>query len=130
MPHVDIPGARRRGKPLTFADVQALAMTLPEVEIGKSYGTPALKVKGKLFARLHDDGETLILRTTSINREYLIGAWPREFYLTEHYRNHPWVLARLAAIPRARLAEVLTDAWELAAPAKVRARRQNRAPGQ
>jgi hypothetical protein len=105
---------------LTFADVHALATKLPGVEIGQSYGTPALKVKGKLMARLHDDGETLVLRTTSVNREYLLEAWPDAFYLTDHYRNYPWVLVRLSVIARARLAEVLEDAWELVAPKRLR----------
>ena len=34
---------------------------LPEVEAGLSSGTPALKVKGKLFARVWEDGETLVM---------------------------------------------------------------------
>ena len=42
--------------PLNFADVTAAAGKLPGVEVSTSYGTPALKVKGKLLARLHDDG--------------------------------------------------------------------------
>ncbi len=120
-------GSSRERKALTFTDVQTLAAKLPGVELGQSYGTPALKVKGKLFARLHDDGETLVLRTTTINREYLLEAWPKEFYLTDHYRNYPWVLVRLSVIGRVRLAGALADAWELVAPAKLRAQRRDRA---
>ena len=48
---------------VTFQTVATAACKLPEVEISKSYGTPALKVRGKLLARLHEDGETLVLRT-------------------------------------------------------------------
>lgn len=108
----------------TFADVHALAAKLPGVELGTSYGTPALKVKGKLFARLHDDGETLVLRTTSINREYLLATWPKVFHLTDHYRDYPWVLVRLKMISKARLAEALSDAWELVATAKLKQARE------
>lgn len=32
------------------------------MEAGLSSGTPALKVKGKLLARLWEDGETLVLK--------------------------------------------------------------------
>ena len=39
-------------KPLRFADVCALAAALPEAAVGTSYGTPALTVRGKAFARL------------------------------------------------------------------------------
>lgn len=110
----------RNGKALTFADAEALAAKLPGLEVTTSYGTPALKVKGKLFARLHDDGETLVLRTTTVNRDYLLEAWPDACYLTDHYRNYPWVLVRLAKVERTHLAELLADAWELVAPARLR----------
>ena len=33
---------------------------LPEVEVSTSYGTPALKVRKKLFARLREDSEHLV----------------------------------------------------------------------
>jgi hypothetical protein len=106
-----------------FAVVCALAAVLPGVEEATSYGTPALKVKGKLFARLREDGETLVLRTTPEDRELLLQTWPRVFYLTDHYRDYPWVLVRLAKIRRAHLAEVLEDAWGRVAPLRLRKER-------
>jgi hypothetical protein len=127
MPTSPTGGSPRKGKTLTFADAQALAAKLPGVEVGQSYGTPALKVKGKLLARLHDDGETLVVRATSVNREYLLEAWPRVFYLTDHYRDYPWVLVRLSVIGRDQLADVLGDAWELVAPPRMRAQRRGSA---
>ena len=42
--------------------VLELARRLPEVEEGTSYGTPALRVRGKFFARLREDGETLVVK--------------------------------------------------------------------
>jgi hypothetical protein len=109
---------RRRGTPpgSTFATVRALARALPDVEEGTSYGTPALRVRGKLFARLKEDGETLVLRTDAVNREALLRAAPDVFFITDHYRDYPWVLVRLAAVDRPRLAELLEDAWRRAAP--------------
>ncbi len=40
---------------VTFQTVAAVACKLPEVEISKSYGTPSLKVRGKMMARLLED---------------------------------------------------------------------------
>ncbi len=40
----------------TWDTVCELGSELPEVEVGTWYGTPALKVRGKGFARLRDDG--------------------------------------------------------------------------
>jgi hypothetical protein len=100
--------------------VCALAALLPGVEVATSYGTPALKVKGRLFARLREDCDTLVVRTTPEDRELLLQTWPKVFYLTDHYRDYPWVLVRLAKIRRAHLAEVLEDAWGRVAPLRFR----------
>lgn len=85
---------------MTFDDVEAIALQWPGVETGTSYGTPALKVRKKLLARLKGDGETLVMPGVGSNeREMLIETQPRVFYFTDHYRDWPIVLIRL---PRAR----------------------------
>ena len=38
-------------------------------------------------------------------------AFPERFYLTDHYRDYPYVLVRLPQIGRKRLREVLEEAW-------------------
>lgn len=106
-------GVRRA---VTFDDVRELAHTLPGVEDGTSYGTPALKVRGKLFVRLHQDGGCFVLRAGILDRHILIQAQPEAFFITDHYRNYPWVLVRFAAIPRSALPELLERAWRLVAP--------------
>ena len=47
--------------PVTFETVRQLALALTGLDEGTSYGTPAWKVKGKLFARQHQDGESLVI---------------------------------------------------------------------
>jgi hypothetical protein len=46
---------------MTFDDVRKFALTWPEVEDGTSYGTPALKVRKKMLARLKEDGDSLVM---------------------------------------------------------------------
>lgn len=111
-------GARQ--SPLTFDDVVSLARTLPGVEESTSYGTPALKVRGKLFARLREDRETLVLRAHDLVRSHLIRTDPAVFFVTDHYRDGPWVLVRLPMIRAAALQPLLVDAWRDAAPATLR----------
>ena len=101
---------------VTFQDFAAAAVKLPEVEISKSYGTPALKVRGKLMARLHQDGEAVVLRTELLDRQILMQADPEVFYITEHYQNYPLVLVRLSKVRRAALPDLLERAWRLVAP--------------
>ncbi|HET6329696.1 MAG TPA: MmcQ/YjbR family DNA-binding protein [Holophagaceae bacterium] len=107
-------------KPTPFESVRALALALPGVAEGTSYGTPAFKVKGKLFARLHQDGETLVLRVEPEVRGVMMAAKPDLFFLTDHYRDYPWVLAHFGQMSGDELGAALEDAWALVAPRKPR----------
>jgi hypothetical protein len=111
--------AVRRTRPLTFATVREIGLALPGVEESTSYGTPALKVKGKLVARLKEDGETLVVRMDFLDREAVMEMDPRTFFITDHYRNYPAVLVRLATVGRERLREVLEQSWRYAAPKRL-----------
>jgi hypothetical protein len=57
---------------VSFATVKKFAATFSGVEESTSYGTPALKVRGKLMARLWEDNETLVLRVTWEERERVL----------------------------------------------------------
>ncbi|WP_343712769.1 MmcQ/YjbR family DNA-binding protein [Inquilinus sp.] len=105
---------------MTFDDVCAIAMTWPGVERGTSYGTPALKVKGKMLARLREDGETLVMPGVGPDeREMLIEAEPEVFHVTPHYRDWPTVLMRLPkADPRA-VEALLLRRWREVAPKRL-----------
>lgn len=109
----------RRGPSVTYETVRALARELPGVEEGRSYGTPALKVRGKLFVRLKEDGETIVLRMDAFERAVLLQLAPQTFFITEHYRDYPWVLVRLSAVAREQLWELLGDAWRRVAPKRL-----------
>lgn len=106
---------RRQTQPVTFDTVRDLARALPEVEDSTSWGDPSLKVRGKLIA-LRKDEETLAIRTDFLERETLVRVAPETFFFTDHYRNYPWVLVRLASVERGQLAEMLEEAWRRAAP--------------
>ena len=101
---------------LTFCKVKSLSKELPGVEEATSYGTPALKVKGKLMARLKEDEATLVVRVTWDERERLLATFPDVFFLAEHYRAHPWVLMRLSAAPLTVARSVLHHSWLQSAP--------------
>ncbi|HTD28655.1 MAG TPA: MmcQ/YjbR family DNA-binding protein [Xanthomonadaceae bacterium] len=101
---------------IIYEDVKREALALPEVEESSSYGTPALKVRGKLMVRLKEDLETIVLRTTWEERERLTTLYPETFYVTDHYRAYPWVLMRLSGAPQAFVSKWLENAWRLVAP--------------
>jgi hypothetical protein len=88
-----------------------------------SYGTPAFKVNGALFARLHQDGESLVLRMDFEQREALMADDPETYYITDHYLNYEWILVRLSRVQPAALRDLLRGAWRSAAASKPRSSR-------
>src|SRR5262245_55304175 len=107
---------------MTFDDVRRIALTWPEVEDGSSYGTPALKVRKKLLARLREDRETLVMLGVPLDeREMLIESQPNIYYFTDHYRDYPTVLVRLSKAKRSHVEPLLRRRWRaLASKAAVR----------
>ena len=101
-----------------FARVRAATAHLPAMEEGTSYGTPALKVRGKLLARLKD-ADTLVLACGLDEKELLLEADPKVYFETEHYKGWPWVLVRLRQIGAADLRHRLEQAWRLRAPKRL-----------
>ncbi|MDB4948665.1 MAG: hypothetical protein JWM27_1314 [Gemmatimonadetes bacterium] len=51
------------GVGVAFGQVRGMALALPGVEEGTSYGTPALRVRGRFFLRLKEDGGTRVLKS-------------------------------------------------------------------
>ncbi len=105
----------------SWKDVVAYALELPEVEESTSYGTPSLKVAGKLMCRLRteDDGG-LALKCSPTDKEALVGGDSRAYYTTPHYDGSNYVLIRLELAEPEELFELVHDAWDVAAPARVR----------
>jgi hypothetical protein len=115
-----MPG--ENAKSLTYASLKRKALAWPEVRESTSYGTPALKVRDRLMARLLEDNRTVVLRTTWEERERLMVTYPEVFFITEHYRKHAWVLLSLPASTGALAAEAVALAWRLSAPKSLVAR--------
>lgn len=109
--------------PVEFEMVREIALGLENVEEGMSYGTPAFKVNGALFARLHQDGESLVLRMDFEQREALMADDPETYYITDHYLNYEWILVRLSRVRPAALRDLLRGAWRSAAASKQRSTR-------
>lgn len=71
-------------------------------------------------ARLWEDGETLVLRIAMIDRDFLMREDPETFFITDHYRNYPAVLARLGRLDRTQAAELIETAWRFVAPPRLK----------
>lgn len=93
-----------------------MGLALPDVEEGTTYGTPALKVRGQMFACIpsHRSAEpdSLVVRVPFDQRDDLLDAEPDTYYIKEHYQNYAVVLVRLARIHPDALRDLLRGAHQ------------------
>src|SRR5437016_1783702 len=121
------PKARRRG--VRVVEARRLLLRLPNVTEGRSYGMPSFLLNGRFLARFRDDDTVLVLQLATIaERDVLMHVDPRAFFFTEHYRNYPAVLIRLAEVPHPLLVDVVTESWRHVAALPPARRRPKPAP--
>ncbi len=105
---------------MTWEQLCKLARELPEVVVDSWYGTPALKVRDKGLVRLKEDGKDVVFVLEDVTeQEALCETQPAVFYITDHYRGHAAVLARLAKLKAAEARRRLERAWRVKAPKKL-----------
>lgn len=92
---------------ITYDMVRQIGLTLPNVVESTSYGTPALKVRGQLFVRLHQDLDKIVLKMSFERRDEMMAADPKTYFITDHYREYPWVLVSLEHVPKEALLDLL-----------------------
>ena len=100
----------------TLEDVRAITRELPGAGEASARGVHSFTVRGKLFLRLLEDGDTLVLRTDRFEREHLLSTAPGVFHVAPRIQDHPWVFARLSAADPAQLRPLIRDAWRRTAP--------------
>ncbi len=120
----------------SWDDVAAIALALPEVAEGTTYGSRSWKVAGKLFAwvrplrkteleQLGDeapDGEILGVRVPDEEaKRALLESEPEIYFTTPHFDGHLSVLVLLDRIGRADLEEAIVEAWLSRAPSRLAA---------
>ena len=103
-----------------FNDVRRIGTTLPGVEESTSYGTPALKVRGKSFCRMwsereHNrddvhDTDVLVVMCDVDEKAALIDAAGGVLFSTPHYEGYGAMLVRLVDVSDDDLADYLEDA--------------------
>ena len=117
------PAARKTARPhrprtpaLTWDVVREMGLALPGAEEGTTYGTPALKVRGQMFACIPTnravEPDSLAVRVPFDQRAELLDAEPDVYYLKEHYENYAVVLVRLRRVHPDALRDLLRGAHQ------------------
>jgi hypothetical protein len=117
--------------PITFDTVTDIARGFPDVErVTKYDGSPVLKVHGIFVAGLATDesaeADTLVVRMDLDQRAWLLEDAPDTYYVTDYHRKYPVVLARMSALTRDAVHDLLAGSRHLALEKASRARRHPR----
>ncbi|HUE04298.1 MAG TPA: MmcQ/YjbR family DNA-binding protein [Bryobacteraceae bacterium] len=96
---------------ITFDTVREIGLALPGVEESTAYGSPALKVRGKIMACMAINRSakpgSLGVWVDFDDRVELLAADPDVFYVTDHYAPYNVVLVRLSRVKRDVLRDLL-----------------------
>jgi hypothetical protein len=92
--------------------VVGVGLALPGVELGTTYGKPALKVCGKMIAgTTAPEPGSFVLHVPMEDKAVLIETGPTTFWETDHYHGWPAILVRYGTLETDRIAVLLARAW-------------------
>lgn len=95
---------------LSWDDVRRIALSLPDVEEGLSWGKPTFKIKNRAFVHPGRVEGAICIPLPDEDVALLMNARPDVYFLTPHYEG--WgVLVRLDAADENELAGALEDAY-------------------
>jgi hypothetical protein len=103
--------------PLSRAKAREIMLALPGTDERPYFNKPAIFIHDRFLSKVHDVEDAVTLQVGSMEmRDMMLEAEPHLFYITDHYRNFPYVLARLSALTPKTLKDMLTGrAAQLAA---------------
>lgn len=97
-----------------FDTVRKIALAFPGAEEATSWGVPAFKIGGEMFActpaNKSAEAGSLVVLVDFARREELLVEAPETYYITPHYAGYPSVLVRLARIQPDALRGLLAGA--------------------
>lgn len=97
--------------------IREIMIGLPGVSEGICFGTAAFYVSKKLLVRMKEDSETLVVYTP--DRDEWTVRDENVFFITDHYKNYPFVLVNLVKVKKSDLLLILTEAWRSRAGKKL-----------
>ena len=94
----------RATKGLTRVEARKIALSIEGASEGPYFGKPSVFVNEKFLTRVHTKEEAMVLAVGSMEmRDVMLEAEPKLFYITDHYKNFSYLLARLSALDKPTL---------------------------
>ena len=93
---------------LTKAEARKLMLSVKGTSEGPYFGRPSVFYGESFVGRVHDKEEAVALRIGTIEmRDVMLEAEPKLFYITDHYKPWPMLLARLKTLDRTTLKQLV-----------------------
>jgi hypothetical protein len=106
-----------------------IALSIPGSEQRLWFKKPSVFLYDQFLTKVHDREEAMLLRVSSMEmRDMMLMAEPGLFYITDHYRNFPFILTRLAALTPRLLKELLLGRAAQLAENKAKMERKKKRP--
>jgi hypothetical protein len=119
-----------RKRTVTFDSVRRMALSMPGVEEGTTYGAPAFFVGARMFAcrPSHRSAEpgSFVVRVAFDQRDERLSAEPGTYYVTDHYVGYAAVLVRLSRIHPDAMRDLLRTSYHFMSQPRTKVRARNR----
>jgi hypothetical protein len=93
---------------LSKAEARKIMLSVKGTSEGPYFGRPSVFYGESFVGRVHDKEEAVALRVGTIEmRDVMLEAEPQLFYITDHYKPWPMLLARLKPLDKMILKELV-----------------------
>ncbi|MCD7060420.1 MmcQ/YjbR family DNA-binding protein [Pelagibacterium xiamenense] len=96
---------------MDFNDIRAVALEYPGVADAVTHGTASLKVGRHFLLREREPGIIAMQCVSMDDRDFILETGGDTFFITDHYKDYPYVLARLKTLDPARFAHLFEAIW-------------------
>ncbi len=105
-----------------LTELRAICAAMPGCSEGITVHHPSFTIRGKAFVMVTDGGDdpALWVKSDRGTQAELVAADPQRFFVPPYVGHHGWVGVRAGAdTDWAEVAEIVTDAYRLAAPKRL-----------
>ena len=93
---------------LSRTQAEKILLAIPGAKAGLHYRQPAIFIGEEFLTRIHHKEDAVVILTGSIEmRDVMLEAEPKLFFIVDHYKNFAALLARLSALDKKALLELL-----------------------
>lgn len=105
------------------AAAKQLALSLPEAEEKSHFEKPDFRVKNKVFAVLHEDKSSMVVKLSVIDQSVFCAFDKTVIYpVAGGWGRQGWTMINLKKVKKPMLLDALATAWKTVAPSKLAAK--------